>query len=97
MLELTIQLLIIFVLKQTLNNFTELGIPLIKILLKYVKLYLVKRKSTPEEDRGQEGLRKKLTATTPWGRDYQLAPERDHGLFWEYLELGLPKCIKNIQ
>ena len=90
MLELTIQLIIIFILKQTLNNFTELGIPLIKILIKYIKLYLLKRKRSPDEEGDhEEGLRKKLAATTPWGRDYQLAPERDHGLFWEYLELGL--------
>ena len=75
--------------KQTLNNFVELGIPLFKIVIKYVKLYLLKRKRGPEEEKDHEGLRKKLTATTPWGRDYQLAPERDHGLFWEYLELGL--------
>ena len=66
----------------------ELGIPLIKILIKYVKLYLTKRGSKGKEEGEQEGLRKKLAATTPWGRDYQLAPERDHGLFWEYLELG---------
>eukprot|EP00800_Vazella_pourtalesii_P020023 TRINITY_DN6964_c0_g1_i3.p1 TRINITY_DN6964_c0_g1~~TRINITY_DN6964_c0_g1_i3.p1 ORF type:complete len:737 (-),score=159.38 TRINITY_DN6964_c0_g1_i3:992-3202(-) len=88
LLELTIQLIIIFILKQTLNNFTELGIPLIKILIKYIKLYLLKRKRSPDEEGDhEEGLRKKLAATTPWGRDYQLAPERDHGLFWEYLEL----------
>ncbi|KAI6657422.1 Anoctamin-7-like [Oopsacas minuta] len=87
LLELTIQLITIFILKQTLNNFVELGIPLIKIVIKYIKLYLSKRSTVPGEDKDQEGIRKKLAATTPWGRDYQLAPERDHGLFWEYLEL----------
>ena len=71
--------------KQIMNNFFELGIPLFKIVIQYVKLYLSKRKRGPEED--HVGLRKKMAATTPWGRDYQLAPEIT--LFWEYLELGL--------
>ena len=59
-----------------------------KILIRYIKLYLWKRNGNREEH-GNEGLRKKLAATTPWGRDYQLVPEMDHGLLSEYLELGL--------
>ena len=70
--------------KQIMNNFFELGIPLFKIV---IKLYLSKRKRGPEEEKDHGGLMKKMTATTPWGRDYQLAPEIR--LFWEYLELGL--------
>jgi hypothetical protein len=71
MLELTIQLGIIFVGKQILNNATELGVPYMKRLIK-----IFRHKEEQEED-----------VYTRWERDYDLVPQSVHGLFYEYLEL----------
>ncbi|WP_411023051.1 anoctamin family protein, partial [Salmonella sp. s51228] len=70
-------------------------LPLFKIVIKLVRLYLSKRglsntdlsSPTSDDSHKLKDITTKLKATTPWGRDFQLAPERDHGLFWEYLEL----------
>lgn len=71
MLELTIQLGIIFVGKQILNNITELGVPYVKRLIK-----IFKHKEEQEED-----------VYTRWEKDFDLVPNSVHGLFYEYLEL----------
>ncbi|CAI8002180.1 Anoctamin-7 [Geodia barretti] len=71
MLELTIQLGIIFVGKQILNNATELGVPYLMRLIK-----IIRHKEEQEED-----------VYTRWEKDYDLVPQSVHGLFYEYLEL----------
>ncbi|XP_065912183.1 anoctamin-7-like [Dysidea avara] len=71
LLELTIQLSVVMLGKQTLNNFVELGVPYTKRLIAWWK-----RKEETEED-----------VFTRWEKDFELPPLSRNGLFEEYLEL----------
>ncbi|KAM3859280.1 anoctamin-4-like isoform 1-T1 [Diretmus argenteus] len=76
LIDLCMQMGIIMVLKQTWNNFMELGYPLIQN-------WWTRRRLRREH--GQ-----KAKASFPqWERDYNLQPMNDYGLFDEYLEMIL--------
>lgn len=71
LLELTIQLAIIFLGKQILNNVVELSVPYVKRFVNWFK-----HKEETDDD-----------VYTRWEKDYDLIPLSNHGLFFEYLEL----------
>ncbi|XP_061570126.1 anoctamin-4-like [Cololabis saira] len=76
LIDLCMQMGIIMVLKQTWNNFMELGYPLIQNWWTQRRL------------RREHGL--ETTANLPqWERDYNLQPMNAYGLFDEYLEMIL--------
>ncbi|XP_011409598.1 PREDICTED: anoctamin-7-like [Amphimedon queenslandica] len=79
LLELTIQLAIIFLGKQVLNNVTELGIPYFKTIIKKYMRRRKEKKGEIVEEEDNKFLR--------WEKDYELVPLSIHGLFFEYLEL----------
>ncbi|XP_065159820.1 anoctamin-1-like isoform X3 [Atheta coriaria] len=74
LIELTIQLAIIMIGKQTLNNFTEFGIPLIKKMLNKMRF----KAEEPEEVDGTHNQ---------WTDDYKLLDLEPQGLLSEYLEM----------
>lgn len=84
LLELTIQLIIVFILKQTLNNIIEVGKPLVTVVTKHL-LSKMKLRKDNSKDTNPKHVKEHLLP--PWERDYQLVCEQSHGLFWEYLEL----------
>lgn len=61
--------------KQTLNNFTEFGIPLIKKMLNKMRF----KAEEPEEVDGTHNQ---------WTDDYKLLDLEPQGLLSEYLEMG---------
>ncbi|XP_064396523.1 anoctamin-7-like isoform X2 [Halichondria panicea] len=71
LLELTIQLAIIFLGKQILNNVVEIGVPYLKRFINWLK-----HKEETDED-----------VYARWEKDYDLIELSNHGLFFEYLEL----------
>ncbi|XP_019861048.1 PREDICTED: anoctamin-7-like isoform X1 [Amphimedon queenslandica] len=77
LLELTIQLAIIFLGKQVLNDISELGVPYAKTILKKVMRYRKEKGKDTEED----------DSFVRWEKDFELIPLSIHGLFFEYLEL----------
>eukprot|EP00079_Xenopus_tropicalis_P015381 XP_004912950.1 PREDICTED: anoctamin-4 isoform X1 [Xenopus tropicalis] len=76
LIDLCLQMGIIMVLKQTWNNFMELGYPLIQNWWTRRKL------------RQEHGIHGK-TALPQWEKDYNLQPINPYGLFEEYLEMIL--------
>ncbi|XP_072511793.1 anoctamin-4 isoform X5 [Notamacropus eugenii] len=76
LIDLCMQMGIIMVLKQTWNNFMELGYPLIQN-------WWTRRKV-----RQEQGTQRK-TSFPQWERDYNLQPMNAYGLFDEYLEMIL--------
>ena len=77
LLELTFQLIVIFALKQTLNNIKELGVPLVKVGIRELfSIFQNKKKGTRQETQ------------RAWERDRKLEAEEETGLFEDYLELG---------
>ncbi|XP_044311230.1 anoctamin-4 [Varanus komodoensis] len=76
LIDLCMQMGIIMVLKQTLNNFMELGYPLIQN-------WWTRRKLQQEH-----GLQQKASFPQ-WEKDYNLQPMNAYGLFDEYLEMIL--------
>ncbi|XP_062989796.1 anoctamin-4 isoform X2 [Elgaria multicarinata webbii] len=76
LIDLCMQMGIIMVLKQTLNNFMELGYPLIQNWWTRRKL------------RHEHGSQRKSTFPQ-WEKDYNLQPMNAYGLFDEYLEMIL--------
>ncbi|KPP75624.1 anoctamin-4-like [Scleropages formosus] len=78
LIDLCMQMGIIMVLKQTWNNFMELGYPLIQNWWTQRRLRL---------EHGQ-----KVMASFPqWEKDYNLQPMNAYGLFDEYLEMSM--CV----
>eukprot|EP00045_Choanoeca_perplexa_P014447 m.170068 g.170068 ORF g.170068 m.170068 type:complete len:962 (-) comp16678_c0_seq7:1832-4717(-) len=73
--ELTLQLAIVFVGRQTINNFQEMILPAI--------MRWWRKRSAGEE------FERENKAMTPWERDYFLDPFPGNGMFNEYLELML--------
>eukprot|EP00730_Choanoeca_flexa_P001321 TRINITY_DN10582_c0_g2_i1.p1 TRINITY_DN10582_c0_g2~~TRINITY_DN10582_c0_g2_i1.p1 ORF type:complete len:1022 (+),score=268.43 TRINITY_DN10582_c0_g2_i1:51-3068(+) len=73
--ELTLQLAIVFVGRQTINNIQEMVIP---IIMRWYR----KRNTGDEFDVSENAL-------SAWERDYFLDPYPDEGMFNEYLELML--------
>ncbi|XP_039375384.1 anoctamin-4 isoform X2 [Mauremys reevesii] len=76
LIDLCMQMGIIMVLKQTWNNFMELGYPLIQNWWTRRKL------------RQEHGSQRK-TSFPQWEKDYNLQPMNAYGLFDEYLEMIL--------
>uniref|UniRef100_A0A452H9G6 Anoctamin n=1 Tax=Gopherus agassizii TaxID=38772 RepID=A0A452H9G6_9SAUR len=76
LIDLCMQMGIIMVLKQTWNNFMELGYPLIQNWWTRRKLY-------------QEHGSQRKTSFPQWEKDYNLQPMNAYGLFDEYLEMIL--------
>ncbi|XP_060101233.1 anoctamin-4 isoform X4 [Heteronotia binoei] len=76
LIDLCMQMSIIMVLKQTWNNFMELGYPLIQNWW------------TRRRVRHEHGSQRK-TAFPQWEKDYNLQPMNAYGLFDEYLEMIL--------
>ncbi|XP_060051621.1 anoctamin-4 isoform X2 [Erinaceus europaeus] len=77
LIDLCMQMGIIMVLKQTWNNFMELGYPLIQN-------WWTRRKV-----RQEHGPQRKVTFPQ-WEKDYSLQPMNAYGLFDEYLEMTFP-------
>ncbi|XP_058842183.1 anoctamin-4-like isoform X3 [Acipenser ruthenus] len=76
LIDLCMQMAIIMVLKQTWNNFMELGYPLIQNWWTRRRL---------RQEHGHEAM-----ASFPqWEKDFNLQPMNDYGLFDEYLEMIL--------
>jgi hypothetical protein len=73
-LELTIQLVIILLGKQILNNCVELGLPIVKYVIKRLRNW-------------RSGEDKSTAVYTRWEKDYDLPPQDKFGLLPEYLEL----------
>ncbi|XP_044133326.1 anoctamin-4 [Bufo gargarizans] len=76
LIDLCMQMGIIMVLKQTLNNFMELGYPLIQNWWTRRKL---------RQEHGAHGT----ASFSQWEKDYNLQPINAYGLFEEYLEMIL--------
>ncbi|XP_074923380.1 anoctamin-4 isoform X1 [Chelonoidis abingdonii] len=76
LIDLCMQMGIIMVLKQTWNNFMELGYPLIQNWWTRRKLH-------------QEHGSQRKTSFPQWEKDYNLQPMNAYGLFDEYLEMIL--------
>ena len=80
MLELCLQLAIVFLGKQILNNAKELGVPVVKYIIKRMLNWYKNRKLTEQE--------KEKEIYTRYEQDFDLPPEDGFGLFGEYLELS---------
>ncbi|KAI6658050.1 Anoctamin-7-like [Oopsacas minuta] len=80
-LDLCIQLVVIFLGKQLFNNIMELGLPLLKIIVKwcYRKFSSYRNKSVEMQSLDDYYAR--------WEREHVLDVGRSHYLFYEYLEL----------
>uniref|UniRef100_A0A8C8VQY5 Anoctamin n=1 Tax=Pelusios castaneus TaxID=367368 RepID=A0A8C8VQY5_9SAUR len=76
LIDLCMQMGIIMVLKQTWNNFMELGYPLIQN-------WWTRRKLR------QEYGRQRKASFPQWEKDYNLQPMNAYGLFDEYLEMSM--------
>jgi len=76
LIDLCMQMGIIMVLKQTWNNFMELGYPLIQN-------WWTRRKV--RQERGPE----RKISFPQWEKDYNLQPMNAYGLFDEYLEMSM--------
>ncbi|KAI6658038.1 Anoctamin-7-like [Oopsacas minuta] len=79
LLELCLQLAIVFLGKQILNNGKELGVPVVKYIIKRLINWFKNRKKT-EADKEED-------IYTRYEQDFDLPPEDSFGLFGEYLEL----------
>eukprot|EP00800_Vazella_pourtalesii_P004494 TRINITY_DN150_c0_g1_i4.p1 TRINITY_DN150_c0_g1~~TRINITY_DN150_c0_g1_i4.p1 ORF type:complete len:977 (-),score=199.69 TRINITY_DN150_c0_g1_i4:179-3109(-) len=79
LLELCLQLAIVFLGKQILNNAKELGVPVVK--------YIIKRLLNWFKNRKQSDAEKEEEIYTRYEQDFDLPPEDAFGLFGEYLEL----------
>ena len=73
-LELTIQLVIILLGKQILNNCVELGVPIVKYIIKRIRNW-------------RSGEDQSTAVYTRWEKDFDLPDQDKFGLLPEYLEL----------
>uniref|UniRef100_UPI00398F364A anoctamin-4-like n=1 Tax=Pristiophorus japonicus TaxID=55135 RepID=UPI00398F364A len=89
LIDLCLQMGIIMVLKQTWNNFMELGYPFQRAAKKiFGKLWLIQNWWTRQKLRQEHGNNGKLIFPQ-WEKDYNLQPMNAYGLFDEYLEMIL--------
>ncbi|XP_067906284.1 anoctamin-4-like isoform X2 [Heterodontus francisci] len=89
LIDLCLQMGIIMVLKQSWNNFTELGYPFQRAAKKiFGKLWLIQNWWTRRKLRHEHGNNGK-PIFPQWEKDYNLQPMNAYGLFDEYLEMIL--------
>ncbi|XP_072340942.1 anoctamin-4-like isoform X1 [Scyliorhinus torazame] len=89
LIDLCLQMGIIMVLKQSWNNFMELGYPFQRAAKKiFGKLWLIQNWWTRRKLRQEHGNNGK-PIFPQWEKDYNLQPMNAYGLFDEYLEMIL--------
>ncbi|KAM9570381.1 anoctamin-4-like isoform 3-T4 [Salvelinus alpinus] len=85
LIDLCLQMGVIMVLKQTWNNFMELGYPLLQNWWSRRKM---KRTESKERTGGGQNVENKVQLPQ-WDKDWNLQPMNAHGLVDEYLEMVL--------